>query len=110
LNRWRGIPMIQSYLITDTLVILAVGFVFGWQKALYALIVLYVSGLVVDSTLDGAGTVRKALIVCNQSETPSQRILSEMGRGVTILNGTGWNNGAARPMIYWVVNRSEVSN
>ena len=55
--------MIQSYLITDSLVILAVGFVFGWQKALYALIVLYVSGLVVDSTLDGAGTVRKFLAI-----------------------------------------------
>jgi uncharacterized membrane-anchored protein YitT (DUF2179 family) len=42
LSRWRGIPMTQSYLATDTLVILAAGFVFGWQKALYALIVLYV--------------------------------------------------------------------
>jgi uncharacterized membrane-anchored protein YitT (DUF2179 family) len=63
LNRWRGIPMTQSYLMTDTLVILAAGFVFGWQKALYAIIVLYVSGLVVDSTLEGTGTVRTALIV-----------------------------------------------
>jgi uncharacterized membrane-anchored protein YitT (DUF2179 family) len=29
LNRWRGIPMTQSYLITDKLVILAAGLVFG---------------------------------------------------------------------------------
>jgi len=108
LNRWRGIPMTQSYLMTDTLVILAAGFVFGWQKALYAMIVLYVSGLVVDSTLEGAGTVRTALIVSDQSVTVSQRILSEMQRGVTILNGTGAYTGAARPVIYCVVNRSEI--
>ena len=108
LNRWRGIPMTQSYLMTDTLVILAAGFVFGWQKALYAIIVLYVSGLVVDSTLEGAGTVRTALIVSDQSVTVSQRILSEMERGVTILNGTGAYTGAARPVIYCVVNRSEI--
>ncbi len=108
LNRWRGIPMTQSYLMTDTLVILAAGFVFGWQKALYAIIVLYVSGLVVDSTLEGAGTVRTALIVSDQSATVSQRILSEMERGVTILNGTGGYTGAARPVIYCVVNRSEI--
>jgi len=108
LNRWRGIPMTQSYLMTDTLVILAAGFVFGWQKALYAIIVLYVSGLVVDSTLEGAGTVRTALIVSGQCDAVSQRILSEMERGVTILNGTGAYTGAARPVIYCVVNRSEI--
>jgi uncharacterized membrane-anchored protein YitT (DUF2179 family) len=108
LNRWRGIPMTQSYLMTDTIVILAAGFVFGWKQALYAIIVLYVSGLVVDSTLEGAGTVRTALIVTGQAETVAGRILSEMERGVTILNGTGAYTGAARPVLYCVVSRSEV--
>jgi uncharacterized membrane-anchored protein YitT (DUF2179 family) len=108
LNRWRGVPMTQSYLMTDTLVVLAAGFVFGWQRALYAIIVLYVSGLVVDNTLEGAGTVRTALIVSGQAETVTGRILSEMERGVTILNGTGAYTGAVRSVLYCVVNRSEV--
>jgi uncharacterized membrane-anchored protein YitT (DUF2179 family) len=108
LNRWRGISMTQSYLMTDTLVVLAAGFVFGWSKALYAIIVLYVSGLVVDSTLEGAGTVRTALIVSNESEVVSQRILTEMERGVTILEGAGAYTGEARPVLYCVVTRSEV--
>jgi uncharacterized membrane-anchored protein YitT (DUF2179 family) len=108
LNRWRGIPMTQSYLMTDTLVILAAGFVFGWKQALYAIIVLYVSGLVVDSTLEGAGTVRTALIITSQSEAAASRILAEMERGVTILNGTGAYTGTARPVLYCVVNRSEI--
>ncbi len=108
LNRWRGIPMTQSYLMTDTLVILSAGFVFGWQKALYAIIVLYVSGLVVDSTLEGAGTVRTALIVTGKCQEVADRILAEMERGVTILNGTGAYTGEARPVLYCVVTRSEV--
>ena len=108
LNRWRGIPMTQSYLMTDALVVLAAGFVFGWQKALYALIVLYVSGLVVDSTLEGATTVRTAFIVSEQAETVAKRILSEMERGVTILNGTGAFTGTARPVLYCVVSRPEI--
>jgi uncharacterized membrane-anchored protein YitT (DUF2179 family) len=108
LNRWRGIPMTQSYLITDTLVILAAGFTFGWQKALYAIIVLYVSGLVVDSTLEGAGTVRTALIITSQSRAVTERILADMERGVTILEGSGGYSGEARPVLYCVVNRSEV--
>ena len=108
LNRWRGIPMTQSYLMTDTLVVLAAGFVFGWQRALYALIVLYVSGLVVDSTLEGAGTVRTAMIITDQAEVVAGRILSEMERGVTILNGTGAYTDEARSVLYCVVNRPEV--
>jgi uncharacterized membrane-anchored protein YitT (DUF2179 family) len=108
LNRWKGVPMTQSYLMTDTLVILAAGFVFGWQKALYAIIVLYVSGLVVDSTLEGAGTVRTALIITSKCEEMANRILAEMERGVTILNGTGAYTGEKRPVLYCVVTRSEV--
>ena len=46
LNHYRGVPMTQSYLIVDTAVILGAGFVFGWKAALYAMIALYVSGLV----------------------------------------------------------------
>ena len=108
LHRWRGVTMTQSYLLTDTVVILAAGFVFGWQKALYAIITLYVSGLVVDTTMEGTGTVRTALIVSNQSEIVSQRILMEMERGVTILEGAGAYTNEARPVLYCVVTRSEV--
>ncbi len=108
LNRWRGIPLSQSYLMTDTLVILAAGFVFGWQKALYAIIVLYVSGLVVDSTLEGGGTVRTALVVTEKCQEMADRVLAEMERGVTILEGTGAYTGEPRPVLYCVVTRSEV--
>jgi uncharacterized membrane-anchored protein YitT (DUF2179 family) len=108
LNRWRAIPMTQSYLLTDALVILAAGFVFGWQKALYALIVLYVSGLVVDSTLEGSSTVRTALVVTDKCREMADRILADMERGVTILEGTGAYTGVTRPVLYCVVTRSEV--
>ena len=108
LNHWRGIPMTQSYLMTDTLVILAAGFVFSWPKALYALITLYVSGLVVDTTMEGAGTARTAMIVTDHCEDVSQRILTDMERGATILDGTGAYTGEKRPVIYCVISRSEV--
>ncbi len=108
LNRWRGISMTQSYLATDAVVILSAGFVFGWEKALYAIITLYVSGLVVDGTLEGAGTVRTAMIVTRRMEAVSDRILHEMERGVTLLHGTGAYSLDPRPVLYCVITRSEV--
>lgn len=108
LNDWRGIPMTQSYLIVDTAVILGAGFVFGWKEALYAMIALYVSGLVAETTLEGGGTVRTAMIVTSEPEKVSQRVLDELLRGVTVLEGTGAFTGADRPVLYVVISRAEV--
>jgi uncharacterized membrane-anchored protein YitT (DUF2179 family) len=108
LNNWRGIPITQSYLIVDTVVILGAGFVFGWKAALYAMIALYVSGLVAETTLEGGGTVRTAMIVTSQPEAVSQRVLEELLRGVTVLEGTGAFTGADRPVLYCVITRAEV--
>jgi uncharacterized membrane-anchored protein YitT (DUF2179 family) len=109
LSRWRGIPMTQSYLIVDTAVILAAGYVFGWKEALYALITLYVSGLVAESTLEGRGTVRTAMIVTARAAAIAERVLADLQRGATVLAGTGAFTGEARPVLYCVISRSEVA-
>jgi uncharacterized membrane-anchored protein YitT (DUF2179 family) len=104
-----GVPMTQSYLMVDSLVILSAGFVFGWKEALYALIALYVSGLVAETILEGNTMARTALIITNQEQALSQRILRDMGRGVTILYGKGAYTGEARRVLYTVITRPEVS-
>ena len=109
LNYYRGVPMTQSYLIVDTAVILGAGFVFGWKQALYAMIALYVSGLVADATLEGGGTVRTAIIVTSEADAISGRVLEELQRGVTSLEGRGAYTGTDRPVLYCVVTRAEVA-
>ncbi|MFO7583205.1 MAG: YitT family protein [Anaerolineales bacterium] len=108
LNHYRNIPMTQSYLLTDAAVILGAGLVFGWKEALYALIALYVSGLVVDTVMEGGGTVRTAMIVTAEPQAVTDRIMTDLGRGVTVLPGTGAYTGVSRPILYCVVTRSEV--
>jgi uncharacterized membrane-anchored protein YitT (DUF2179 family) len=109
LNHYRSIPMTQSYLIVDAIVILGAGFVFGWKAALYAMIALYVSGLVAEATSEGGGTVRTAMIVTKEPERISNRVLDELERGVTVLEGTGAYTGTERPVLYCVISRAEVA-
>lgn len=109
LNNWRGIPITQSYLFVDSAVILGAGFVFGWKQALYAMIALYVSGLVAETTLEGGTSVRTAMIVTSQPDAVSQRILDELVRGVTVLEGAGAYTKADRPVLYCVITRAEVA-
>ncbi len=109
LNRRLGISISQAYLITDTLIVLAGGVAFGWEKALYGLGVIYVSGLAAEAVSEGSSIFRTAMIVSNHASEVAQRILSVMERGVTILPGTGAYTGDERPVLYCVITRAEVN-
>jgi uncharacterized membrane-anchored protein YitT (DUF2179 family) len=110
LNHWKGVSMTQSYLIVDTAVILSAGFVFGWKAALYAMIALYVSGLVAETVLEGGGTSRTAMIITSKAEEVSTRVIDELQRGITYLEGRGGYTGNSRPVLYCVVSRAEISS
>ncbi|HEY3344128.1 MAG TPA: YitT family protein [Anaerolineaceae bacterium] len=109
LNDRVHIPITQAYLVTDAAVVLAAGFTFGWDRALYGLVMIYVSGLAAETASEGTDVFRTALIVTNQAEQVARRIMETMERGVTILPGTGGYTGQSRPVLYCVVTRAEVS-
>ncbi len=109
LNHRLGIPVSHSYMITDTVVILAAGFVFGWENALYALVTTYVSGLAAEMVLEGSGIYRTAMIVTACPERVAGDIMTLLERGVTVLEGSGAYTGQSRPVLYCVITRAEVS-
>jgi uncharacterized membrane-anchored protein YitT (DUF2179 family) len=109
LNHRFNIPISQSYMITDSLVVLLAGFIFGWTLALYGIVLIYVSGLAAEMSSEGSNIFRTALIVTNEADAVAQSIMTVMERGVTILPGTGAYTGADRPVLYCVVTRSEVN-
>ena len=109
LNYRFGISISQSYLLTDTLVVLAGGFAFSWENALYGLVVIYVSGLAAEMISEGSSVFRTALIISSKPDEVAGKILTEMERGVTILQGTGAYTGADRPVLYVVISRAEVN-
>lgn len=109
LNHRLGISISQAYLITDTIVVLAGGFAFSWEKALYGMVVIYVSGLAAEMISEGSSVFRTAIIISEKSEEVTKEIMEVLERGVTILSGTGAYTGANRPVLYCVITRSEVN-
>ena len=109
LARLRSIPLSQSYLYTDALVILLAGVTFGWERALYALIALYVGGVTAEVITEGAGVARTAIIVSDKPREAADAILSEMERGVTGLHGEGMYTHKERTVLFCVISRSEVT-
>lgn len=109
LMRLRGIPLSQSYVLTDAIVFLAAGAMFGWDRALYAFIANYIGGLAAEATGSGANVSRTAIIITSATDTVADRVLREMQRGVTQWMGTGRYTDQARPILFVVVGRAEIA-
>lgn len=85
------------------------GLVYSWENALYAIVMLYISGVAAEVALEGSNVVRTAIIITAQLEAVTQQILEHMERGVTVLSGKGAYTGSERPVLYCVITRSEVT-
>ena len=109
LNHYRGVAISQAYLLTDGLVVLASGFAFGWNRALYGLMVIYVSGLAAEMVSEGNSLYRTTFIITNKPQEVTERICTVLERGVTLIPGTGGYTGQARTMLYCVLSRAEIS-
>jgi uncharacterized membrane-anchored protein YitT (DUF2179 family) len=107
--RWRNFPLSHGYLITDSLVIVAAGLAFGWEKALYALIALYVSGLVAEAVSEGVGVTRVCTVITMEPDKVAGAVMAHMGRGVTRWSGIGAYTGQERPILFIVISRAEAS-
>lgn len=93
--------------ILDGAIVIIGAFIFGIEKSLYAVIAIYVTTLVSDRVIDGLKFAKGIYIISEKYEQISQCIMDEIGRGVTILKGTGKYSNKERPVIFCVVSKKQ---
>jgi uncharacterized membrane-anchored protein YitT (DUF2179 family) len=103
-----GIPISQTYIFTDGIIILIAGLVFGWEQALYALLTLFVWGVVTDQVLEGPSTIRMAFIISDQPQEISQAVIEQLGIGITALPGKGMYTEEEHAILFCTINRPDV--
>ena len=108
LSSWRGIPVSQSYLMTDAVIIFLAGISFSWENALYALVMLYVSGIAAESISQGSNVLRTGLIITALPDLIVEEIFNRLRRGVTIMNARGGYSGEEKSILLCVVTRAEI--
>jgi len=108
LQRRFGLPLSTTTLYTDTGVVFLAGLVFGWEGALYAIISLFVSGAAADYVLEGPSVIRTATIITDVPDEISERVLAEMGRGVTAWQGKGMFTAQEHTVLFVTVSRSQI--
>ena len=104
-----GTSFSNTYLYTDTLIILLAGLVFGWPGALYAIVALFVDGTMADYVLEGPSRVRTATIVTNHPGEVADVVMTQLGRGATAWQGRGMYTGQERSILFVTINRPQVN-
>ena len=106
----RRIPALKvsvCLFAVDATVVIASGFVFDAAAAMYALIGVFVTNVVIDQVLEGPGLARSHIIITTHGDEIAGRILKELDRGVTAIDAKGMYSGEGRTMLLCVVSRLE---
>lgn len=94
----------------DALVLLAAGFAFSAEAALWSAITLAISSRVIDLVQEGFYAAKGVTIITTDPKAVSRRIMNEVERGCTVLPGVGAYTGEPRSVLYVVVQRGELAH
>ena len=87
----------------------ASGLVFGWNKAMYAVLTYFIAFKVIDIVLEGLNSSKSIRIISDKSYEIGQELLTSLNMGVTYLKGVGAYSGAEKTIVFCVVSRLEMA-
>ncbi|MDY6799827.1 MAG: YitT family protein [Bacteroidota bacterium] len=80
-----------------------------WKIPLYSWIVIYVTGKVIDTTLQGVSYDKALFIISEKYDEIRDKIINDLNRGGTLINGVGMFKGLEKKIVFTNVNRRELA-
>lgn len=91
INKYRDISLGRLMAFCDMIIVSSSYIVFhDWQKVVMGFAVLIISNLMLDYVMNSARQSVQFFIFSSKYDEIAQTISSDLGRGVTVLNGEGW--------------------
>jgi len=104
------LSMGRLVLVVDVIIITAAAITFGhFNYALYALISLYISSIVLDKILYGFDFAKVAYIITKYPEVVFKKIDTELERGATYLDGQGAYSGKPTKVILTAIKMRQIA-
>ena len=108
MKKYYGYNMGMAGFAVNAVIMCVAGLLFGAKLAMYTLISMFVGASVTDKVIEGFNRQKTVMIISDYSEKMAAGILTEIGRGVTILNGEGAYTHSSKKVILVVVTRTQV--
>jgi uncharacterized membrane-anchored protein YitT (DUF2179 family) len=108
--KYTRLPLGQLMIAVDSAIVL-VGFIAfqDWKIPLYSLIVIFIAGRVIDVVLQGISYEKTLFIISEKPQELRDKIINDLNRGGTFIQGNGMYNGSEKTIVYTVVNRRELA-
>jgi len=111
INRRTGFTVGQVVLICNIFIFSAAGFVFqDWHPPLLSLITYMVVIKVMDAVIVGLDETKSVIIISRKSKEISNRIVHEMGLGLTVMYGRGGFSGKEQEILYVIAERLQLAD
>lgn len=102
-------PITQLMLMIDGIIILCGFFIFGQEKAMYAVIAVFITSKVISNIIEGVHYAKAAFIISAHSDKIAKEIMEKIPRGVTGLKATGMYSKSDKEVLYVVVSQKEIT-
>ncbi len=107
--KYTRLPLGQLMIYVDSAIVLIALLAFqDWKIPLYSWIVIYITGKVIDMTIQGVSYDKTLFIVSDRYEEIRDKIINDLERGGTFINAVGMYKGQEKKMIFTNVSRREV--
>jgi len=110
LAKYTKLPVGKLLIIVDAFIVLFALVAFeDWKIPLYSWIVIFIAGKVIDIVLQGMSYDKTLFIISDKHELIRAKIINDLQRGGTYIQGKGMYNEQDRKLIFTVVSRREVA-
>lgn len=109
LAKKKDFPLGTLISIMNAVVVIISGFVFTWDAALYTLVTIYATGKVID-TIYTKHIKLTLMIITNKGEQLKDKLLTNLYRGITMMDGEGAYSGEKRKILMTVITRYELTD
>ncbi|NCA75718.1 MAG: YitT family protein [Alphaproteobacteria bacterium] len=108
--KYTKLPLGMLMIYVDSVIVLVGLLVFqDWKIPLYSWIVIFITGKVIDVVLEGVTYDKSLFIISDKHEEIRDKIITNLNRGGTYIDGKGMYNMADRRIIFTVVSRRELA-
>lgn len=109
LAKKSGFSIGEIIMFLNIFVYTAAGFVYGWDKAMYSVLVYFICYKVIDIVLEGLNESKSVNIISDKAEAIGNAIIQKLDIGVTYMKGRGGYTGVEKDIIYCVISRLELA-
>jgi uncharacterized membrane-anchored protein YitT (DUF2179 family) len=107
LNKYTHINIGKTLLISDFVITISAGIVFGIRVGMYSVLGLVLKAFIIDLVIESLNIGKQFIIISNKSEEIAKFIIEDLKRSATIQKAVGAYSGEEKNVIITIMNRRQ---